>query len=62
MTVAEVIAELSKLPGHLPVASTIYVDIPGEDEEPYEATINREVGEVRYEGRFVALECDGPYL
>lgn len=45
MTVAEVIAELSKLPGHLPVAVTLREGVPG-------------VAGVRWEGRYVALDLD----
>lgn len=57
MTVADVIAALSRLPGHLPVATSVVVG-DGADSE----RITREASDVRWEGRYVALECDGTYL
>lgn len=50
MTVADLIAELTRLPGYLPVAG-VFV---GKHE-----TKRREVVETAFEGRYVALRCDG---
>lgn len=58
MTVAQVIAELSKYPAHLPVVgayTTIWVG-PEEDETE---TVQREVAEVVWQGRVVELDCSG---
>src|SRR4051812_31153981 len=61
VTVAQVIAELMRLPGHLPVMGVM--EVPSVDEMGIVhdvATIeSATVTEVRFEGRYVALTCDG---
>ncbi len=63
MTVAELIAELQKHPPHMPVTAFIPT-IDGDNELGYfvyEMTQaeSREITDVRFEGRFIALEADG---
>lgn len=63
MTVADIIAELSKLPGHLPVAGEcLAVEVLEGGIAGDETTETREVGAVQFQGRYVALVCDGPWL
>lgn len=63
MTVAELIAELQKHPSHMPVTAFI-PDFSGDNEagmfciEMGEGD-SREVTDVKFSGRFIALEADG---
>lgn len=55
MNVAELIADLAKLPGHLPVAAVMLVT--GGDAFVTEEA--RGVTLVEFQGRYIALVCDG---
>ncbi len=62
MTVADLIRELSALPAHLPVAG--HMSVPEIDETGYATDAEvLEIGGVRgvdFQGRYVAIDCDGP--
>lgn len=63
MTVADLIAELQRLPAHLPVGGDMAV--PVADESASMLTYAREratVTRVEWQGRYVNLVCDGEPL